>query len=608
MTELGVPFRLTEVDGVPCFWADAPGPCSAGLLFRAGRADEALATGGATEIVQRLALSEVGYQRYEYGGRVDSATTAFYATGEPAEVVSFLWQVCGALRSLPLDANESEKRVLRIEHEREEPSLAERLLMLRFGAAGYGLPFYEPFGLRTLSGEHVAGWAAHCFTRGNAVLWITCPPPGELRLPLPDGTRMPAPAPQPIEALELPSYAASGSGLVASAMVARRSAAIGVAGRTAADRVQAQLGLDVTTWQFPLMNELTHRSLALEVEDERAAEAASAVTRVYDALAAEGPTREELDAAREATLAGLADDEAVAGGLDRMAVGELIGAPRLWKEDLAREAEAVSYAEVAGALREAMATQILIAPAAVPDPGGGRHEYPWFSAERVRGIELKPVDRSAVRLVVGPDGVSHLATESGRVSTVRYADVAAAVQEPDGALTLIGRDGAVVPIDPAGFRGAGQVVADLEQRLPPELIVPPRETGRLDQLARRKLRPRAPVAAELQILRERLDHEETPVTLAEATVGLKWGLLALTDRRVIFVHRGDTRPLVRELPYSLVLGVKFSRMPSHMVTLNSPVGETAFSGILPKERGTEIAEEIRRRVADAQARAAERSP
>lgn len=605
MADLGVPFRLTEVDGVPCFWADAPGPCSAGLLFRVGRADETLPTAGVTGLVQRLALAEVGHQRYDYDGRVDTATTAFYATGESGEVLSFLWQVCGALRSLPLERIDSEGRVLAIEHEREPPSLTERMLMMRFGAVRYGLPFYEPMGLRSAGADQLTAWSAHWFARGNAVMWMTCPPPGELRLALPEGGRVTPPPPETMPGLDLPAYAAAGTGAVGSAMVARRSAAIAVAGRTAADRVRARLGPDVevATWQFPLAGDLTHRSLSIECEDDQAAEAVAAVVGAYDAIAAEGPTPEELAAAHDSALAALVADEAVAGGLDRMAVGELLGAPRLWKEELAREAEVVSYAEVAAALREALATQLLIAPAAVPKPDERWHDYPWFSRDRIQGMELKPLGRSAVRLVVGQDGVSHVAKDQGRASTVHFAELAAAVQEPDGSLTLIGRDGAVVPIDPHAFRGAGKVIADLERTLPPDLIVPPREAGGLEQLARRKLRPRAPVDAELQLLRDRLDHDEQPVTLCEATIGFRWGLLALTDRRVIWVHRGDTRPLVRELPYSHVIGVKFSRVPSHMITVNSPVGETAFSKLTPKERGAEIIEEIQRRVDAARAAA-----
>jgi hypothetical protein len=280
----------------------------------------------------------------------------------------------------------------------------------------------------------------------------------------------------------------------------------------------------------------------------------------------------------------------------------------MWKEQLAEQARAVSYADAAAALRGALATQILLVPAGTPKPADRPlADFPWFSRERIEGMELRPPraqrrrGEPAARLIVSQEGVSHVGDAGGHASTVAFAEVAAALQEPDGSLTLIGRDGAIVPLDPGYFKGAGQIVTDLERRLPPELIVPPRdEGGALDLLARRKLRRPALVAGELRLLGDRLDHEEAVVTLSEAVVGLKRGLLAVTDRRVIWLHQGPSDPLVRELPYSDVQGVKMARFPSQVVTLRSPAGETAFSEVQPKERATEIVEEIQRRVAAAQ--------
>jgi len=596
MADLGVPFRLSDVDGVPCFWADMPGPCSAGLLFRVGRADELLSNGGLTAIVQRLALAEADYQRCDYDARVDATTTSFYAGGDPGDVANFLALVCRGLAALPLERLESDKRVLGIEDERELAGLAERLLMMRYGAAGYGLPFYEQLGLRWVRAEHVSSWAAQWFTRGNAALWMTCPPPAGLRLDVPDGMRVSPPHPQVLPGLELPAFAAAGEGPVASATVAARSAALTTAARSVAERLRADPAREVTAWQLPLAGSLSHRHIAVE-GGERPLDA---LVSALSAVAAEGPTREELADAVEFAVHGVRADEAVPGNLDRLAVDELLGAPRRWKEDVVREAQSVSYAEAAAALREALTSQLLLAPADAAKPAEGLHDYPWFSPDRVQGSELKPAGRAAVRLVVGQDGVSHVTTASGRASTVRFRDVAAAVQEPDGSLTLIGRDGAIVPIDPAAFRGAGQVVSDLERTLPRELVIPPRDAGGLEHVARRKLRPGAPVGRELRLLHDRLDHGEEVVTLCTAIVGFKFGLLALTDRRVIWLHLGPRDPLVRELPYGHVIGVDMSRVPSHVVTLRSPVGETAFSRIDPKERAAELVDEIRKRVAAAQ--------
>ena len=75
---------------------------------------------------------------------------------------------------------------------------------------------------------------------------------------------------------------------------------------------------------------------------------------------------------------GVVADDAVAGDLERMAVEELLGATPHSKEDLQREAQSVSYAEAAAALREALATQILLAPVDTAKPGERFADYPWF--------------------------------------------------------------------------------------------------------------------------------------------------------------------------------------------------------------------------------------
>jgi hypothetical protein len=90
-------------------------------------------------------------------------------------------------------------------------------------------------------------------------------------------------------------------------------------------------------------------------------------------------------------------------------------------------------------------------------------------------------------------------------------------------------------------------------------------------------------------------------------VGFKWGLLALTDRRVIFASQGPRHPIVRELPYTHVLDATLARVPSQMLTLKSPVGETAFAQITPKDRAPEMLAEIQARAAAAQAQSYDRN-
>jgi hypothetical protein len=50
-----------RVDGVPVFWTKSGDEMRAGLMFRAGRADESLARGGITHMIEHLALYPLAF-------------------------------------------------------------------------------------------------------------------------------------------------------------------------------------------------------------------------------------------------------------------------------------------------------------------------------------------------------------------------------------------------------------------------------------------------------------------------------------------------------------------------------------------------------------------
>ncbi|MBT2467655.1 hypothetical protein J7E97_07175 [Streptomyces sp. ISL-66] len=108
----------TTVDGVRTLLAHqpGPGPVTAGLLFRVGRADETLATSGITHLVEHLALHRhVPPGDPHHDGATAPAHTGFQVTGTPAEVVAYLNGVCASLRDLPVERLETEKEILRTE-------------------------------------------------------------------------------------------------------------------------------------------------------------------------------------------------------------------------------------------------------------------------------------------------------------------------------------------------------------------------------------------------------------------------------------------------------------------------------------------------------------
>ena len=116
MAEAVTQIHRTDVDGVPAFWVDGPGPCFAGLLFRVGKIDEQLYTTGITHLVEHLALPGWAPKPgLDWNGWVGLTTTGFWASGDPADVGAFVTEVTRQLHDLPLERLETERNILRAE-------------------------------------------------------------------------------------------------------------------------------------------------------------------------------------------------------------------------------------------------------------------------------------------------------------------------------------------------------------------------------------------------------------------------------------------------------------------------------------------------------------
>jgi predicted Zn-dependent peptidase len=85
-----VEFTRTDVDGVWTLWAPAQGSLRAGLVFRVGRADETLARGGLTHLVEHLALHNLGLSDHHYNGTTGQIATTFHTHGDPDHIAGNL--------------------------------------------------------------------------------------------------------------------------------------------------------------------------------------------------------------------------------------------------------------------------------------------------------------------------------------------------------------------------------------------------------------------------------------------------------------------------------------------------------------------------------------
>ena len=111
----------------------------------------------------------------------------------------FLNAAVRSLASLPFERLDTEVRVLRTEGQRRGGSLGLAAPTgMRFGPVAYGVVDAPELGLRTVTPERVDAWRRRWFTRDNAALWLSGPPPHGIDLsPLPRGERIPPPAAEP---------------------------------------------------------------------------------------------------------------------------------------------------------------------------------------------------------------------------------------------------------------------------------------------------------------------------------------------------------------------------------------------------------------------------
>ena len=602
------------VDGIPAFWVDAPPPFTAALVFRAGRADETLATSGLSHLVEHLALPADDPYTFDFNGSVGAIETVFWASGRTDEVVDILGALCARVQSLPLDRFDVERDILLTEWEGWEPNPLAASYALRFGPVRHGLVGFEELGLHRATPDAVASWSARFFTSGNAALWCTGPPPPDLRLPLPTGDRRDAPPPRTVAELALPAvYPDAPAGGVAAGLVATRTpafrAGMAIAERRLRRQLRYELGLsyDVNLAYEPLDRDTALACLIADARAARTTQVRDGVMRVLDDLGEAGPTTSELEEEVVVTRRAVEDVHEAGDALHSRALQQLLGAPFESDDDLVRGRESLTSDVVAGEVGRALGSLLLLAPA---DDAGPRvvslKPYPLWSSTRAegtiyrsRGILLRG-DSRRTSLVVGADGVS-ITWPDGSLSTVHFATCVAMQTWADGTRLLWNEDGMRLFVDPELWRGGAEAVRAIDERVPATVVVPmdrelEERVAATDELLATKLKRRWLNADELRALPHHLRETEQLVSAAEASVGWRAGVLALTTERLLFLYFGDVRT---EIALGDVAAVRTERprwFTDSKIVVTTPSGETAFRDVKPEERLEELAELIRERI------------
>jgi zinc protease len=590
-----------ELAGVPGFWSPQDhGLPVAGVTFRVGRVDETAATAGITHLVEHLALPARSGHIVDFNGTVETYVASFYCSGEPADVRSFVAATAALLADLPLERLEVERRILLAEDATRGSGGARLALKLRFGAVGAGLVGFEEYGLRRVRPEDVTAWSSAYFTRENAALWVVGIDPDDLELPLPPGERRPRP-PDPVQLADLttPALFASGweTGFCLS-FVAKRSAAtvlaLDVLANALRDRLRYELGLSyaIEPSSQPLSADLTHLVITGDAADESAGEWLAAALDVLQTLASDVDD-ESLESVKASHRRSEAEPGATTGFAAWCADQELLGVPFESQADVRTERDAVNAKEASSTIQAFASTLLVLGPDSTPLLDG-LVEYPYTSRTMVDGRSVRPTGvrsrlrRGGSRLVVGAEGVSIVGGD-GRAVTARYADTVLCLRGT-ARRTLLTNDGFYVTVDAEDWSGGRAIVAELDAALPEEIVVseapmPDERSEAVRELADATFKRTWLVSEELEVLPQLLEGGETMVALAAGSRGWRYGLIAVTDRRLRFLYGDGSK-------HSLDVDRRDLRAKADGSTLEVLVDDEwiSFVDVGPKGKAAELAE------------------
>jgi hypothetical protein len=468
-----------QIDGVDAYWLDVPGPFSAALTFRVGRADEPPARYGITHLVEHLALAPLGVQEYEHNGGVETLRTIFQVTGSRADVTTFLADATHALSALPTSRLLIERSILKREAEENSRGLGDALRGYRFGGIGAGATAEEEFGILWLGEDLVRAWADERFGRSNAVLVLSGPPDG-IRLNLHDGKRFPAPELTAAAETTLPAYVKWNAPGVALTYVTPRQPGANMVANILHRRMRSRLRFDIgavydVDFDYDrISGDMAHVALTTEADERQTKRVQSLMLEIVDQFATDGPTPEELAYEVTAVRRSWEHDDAQLGFVFETAFDALLGDALRDPEEFIRQREAVTPDVARELMRPALDSLIAFGEADNPAPDR-LTQVPEWSTDTVTGDTYAPAGfhlpgrGPKARLIIGDEGVTLRLSPTERV-TVRYADMIAAVHAGD-TRRLHGPDAVQIMVDAAEWRDGARIIERIDAGTPPHAFV-----------------------------------------------------------------------------------------------------------------------------------------
>jgi zinc protease len=479
-----------EVNGIPVLLAPTAGPMRAGLMFRVGRADKTLATGGITHLVEHLALHRHGTADYHYNGITSATTTQFLTQGTPEAVVTFLNDVCTNLRDLPLQRLATENKILETEAANKPTAVNEQMPLWRHGARDYGLLSYPEWGMHILTKEQVRQWAVARFNRRNVVLWIAGDRvPDGLRLDLPDGDRWRLP--RESSALPVtPAYFSTGSPLIVmEAQVPRTRAAVmhtRLLERALFRELRQNRGLSYTAAAMYTTDGRSRATLTTIVDalPDKLDDTLECFLGELTNLERQQIDPAEFEAVRKLELEAFDNPEVEANLLPRRATDLLTGFPSSTTAELVDGFHKARVEDIPEIAHAAKSSALLMVPHHLSHKVVGFEAAPTCSRFGIAGTRYRSRTEQGLSLVRGADGVSLTRPEGS--ATVLFEECAALLRWQDGARHLFGNDGINVRIEPTLFKMPATALADIDRAVSPDVVIdmPQRDQANIPKVAR----------------------------------------------------------------------------------------------------------------------------
>lgn len=537
-----------ERAGIPLLWSPADGQARVALAFRVGLHDEPYARGGITHLVEHLVFDGVGDPPYSVNAFVGLELTAFTARGTVEEVTAYLDHVVAALADLPVERLDLERAVLEAEAAANEPAVEEFLALIRWGLQAPGRRATTELALRTADAEAVKAWAAARFTAASAVLCWIGPEPPELHWRLPAG---------PV--LELPSrlaptiptpYALAGDDEgVALSLTLPGGLPSAVLAELLQHRLLHELRQEralvyhVDADLKDLTPELTELVLKAGVNAHAAAQVQPVFLDELDRIGRGKIDPGELAVAVRRIREQVLHPEYLSTHLLDRALAITSGRPVPTLESQLASLDAIDVPSIAELADDARDTLVLLAPESVRPPAwcstpeSTPPREPFTGGETYRTGGLRSSRR--VELTLADAGFT-LALPGEVQISIAWDEIVAVTREPGGEYYLTAMDGNSAVIDPSSFKTDTAALAKaIEARLDPATFVPVPGAERMASVqaaAERDLKKPQKLRHALDALAQELEPGEEVRKLASALAGaMRWGVLAVTDRRTVFV-------------------------------------------------------------------------